>query len=78
MEFTSKLIYISLGGIFKCMYFYSLYMGFFKKALGKELDESILTDLIFDHCKDIYEYDGCTRCQFITLILLIVQARKTK
>jgi hypothetical protein len=64
------------------MYFYSLYMGFFKKALGKklgkELDESILTDLIFDHCKDIYEYDGCTRCQFITLILLIVQARKTK
>ena len=53
-------------------------MDFFKKALGKELDESILTDLIFDHCKDIYEYDGCTRCQFITLILLIVQSLKTK
>ena len=53
-------------------------MGFFKKALGKELDESILTDQIFEHCKDIYEYDGCMRCQFMTLILLIVQARKTK
>jgi len=78
LEFTSKLIYISLGGIFKCRSFYSLYMGFFKRTLGKEFDTDILTDKIFEHCKDIYEYDGCTRCQFITLILLIVQARKTK
>jgi len=53
-------------------------MGFFKRTLGKDFDTDILTDKIFEHCKDIYEYDGCTRCQFITLILLIVQARKTK
>lgn len=53
-------------------------MDFFKKALGKELDTDILTNKIFEHCKDIYEYDGCTRCQFITLILLIVQSSKGK
>ena len=49
-------------------------MRFFKKRF----DEKTLTDKIFIHCKDIYEYDGCTRCQFITLILLIVQSLKTK
>jgi hypothetical protein len=54
--------------------FYRSYMGFFKKAF----DESILTEKIFDHCKTVYEYDGCSRCQFLTLILLIVQAHKSK
>lgn len=49
-------------------------LRFFKKSF----DTDILTDQIFSHCKDIYEYDGCTRCKFMTLILLIVQSRKSK
>ena len=83
LEFTSKLIYKSLGWIlgeiFKCMYFIECIEGYENMRLFKKsFDESILTDQIFDHCKDVYEYDGCMRCQFMTLILLIVQARKTK
>jgi len=33
---------------------------------------AILTDRIFTHCKNIYEYDKCFRCRFITLWLMVL------
>ena len=48
------------------------------RLFKREFDEGILTEKIFSHCKDVYQYDGCMRCQMITLILLIIQAHKSK
>jgi len=50
----------------------------FENPFKRSIDESILTDMIFEHCENITEYDGCMRCQFLTLILLIVQVHKHK
>jgi hypothetical protein len=50
----------------------------FENPFKREFDPTILTDKIFSHCETITEYDGCMRCQFLTLILLIVQAHNNK
>ena len=50
----------------------------FENPFKRELDPSILTEKIFEHCTTVYEYDECARCQFLTLILLILQAHKAK
>ena len=50
----------------------------FENPFKKEFDESILTEHIFSHCKNVYDYDECISCQIVTYLLLIITREKDK